>query len=74
MSEKERRLIEDISDLKEVKKADELAKILRFKYPKKEDLLNASNEPIWNEFCQCLEEISNLSNLITIAFLKELQL
>lgn len=68
------KLLSDINNLYEVERADNLAKYLKQKYQDIFEIDAVENDPIINEYKDCLKELSNLSNIISITFLKELNL
>ncbi len=68
------KLLSDINNLYEVERADNLAKYLKQNYQDIFEIDAVENDPIINEYKDCLKELSNLSNIISITFLKELNL
>ena len=68
------KLLNDISELYEVKRAENLAKYLNNKYSDIFKIDEIENDEIVNEFKDILSELSNLSNVISVTFLNELSL
>ena len=68
------KLLSDISELYEVKRAENLAKYLNNKYSDIFKIDEIENDEIVNEFKDILGELSNLSNVISVTFLNELNL
>ena len=68
------KLLSDISELYEVKRAENLAKYLNNKYSDIFKIDEIENDEIVNEFKDILSELSNLSNVISVTFLNELSL
>lgn len=68
------KLLSDISELYEVKRAENLAKYLNNKYSDIFKIDEIENDEIVNEFKDILSELSNLSNVISVTFLNELNL
>lgn len=68
------KLLSDLSNLYEVERAENLAKYLKTKYKDIFEIDAQDNDPIINEYKDCLSELSNLSNIISITFLKELNI
>ena len=68
------KLLNDISELYEVKRSENLAKYLNNKYSDIFKIDEIENDEIVNEFKDILSELSNLSNVISVTFLNELSL
>ena len=68
------KLLSDLSSLYEVERADNLAKYLKSKYKDIFEIDAQDNDPIINEYKDCLSELGNLSNIISITFMKELNI
>ena len=68
------KLLSDLSNLYEVERAEKLAKYLKSKYKDIFEIDAQDNDPIINEYKEFLSELSNLSNIISITFLKELNI
>ena len=67
-------LLTNLSHQEEIKKANELAIILKSKYSDIFEIDKHKDDPLVIEYIDCLEEISNIANLISLAFLNELKL
>ena len=68
------KLIYDISQIYEVNRAEELSIYLKIKYNDIFAINSEENDPYINEFLDCLNELSNLSNIISTTFLRELKI
>ena len=68
------KLINDLENLEEGKRARELAIFLKNKYHTIDEIDNHKDDPMVSEFIDSLKELSNLSNLITKIFREELSI
>ena len=65
-------LIKDIESSYEVERAENLAIYLRKKYKNVFEIDESKDDPNVVEFLDCLEELGNISNLISLAFKTEI--
>ena len=67
-------LLNDLENLKEGKRARELALYLKNKYKTIDEIDNHKDDPMVSEFIDSLHELSNLSTIISKIFREELSI
>ena len=74
MNDKLDALLTLLSHQEEIKKANELAIKLKSKYGDIFEIDKHKDDPLVSNYIDYLEEISNVANLISVAFLNELKI